>query len=147
MSPPKPLAVLLVACWAMGCQGATSGAVETVTENSTSPASPGQGGSAHSSERAAGGPAEKGPIPAVRQWFACQCGGPCEGAEAPLVNIRPSCHPQRGSTVGDRYEPCGGLLCGSPCALKDPGADPAAPSSTLCNAKGRCVPAAQATCL
>lgn len=115
----------------------------------TSPQPPAQGGAAHSSEEDGGVLSGRGPAPAVQQWFACQCGGPCEGAEAPLLNPRPSCYPQRGSTVGDQYDPCEGLFCGLPCALSDPGPDqdPQAPSSLLCSAEGKCVPAEQAVCL
>lgn len=150
MHPFGLLATMSFACLIIGCQTQSTevnpSEVDAREEGFAPADQPTQGGAAKSSDQGSETPGS-GLSPAVQQWFACQCGGPCEGAEPPLVNIRPSCHPRQGRRTDGQYEPCGGLFCGLPCAEIDPGSDPQSPSSTLCNSEGECVPAGEAVCI
>ena len=90
------------------------------------------------------------------QWFACQCGGPCEGAEPPPFNMPASCVPERGETVDGVYYPCrgNGIFCGQACSLCDPEdencdtKDEHKPNQAerLCNKNLDCVIASEAYC-
>ena len=90
------------------------------------------------------------------QWFACQCGGPCEGAEPPPFNMPATCAPERGETVDGVYYPCRGVrLCGLACSLCDPEDENCDTkeehkpnqAERLCDKNHDCVIASEAHCL
>lgn len=108
-------------------------------------AAPGVGG-------AGGGGTNLDEAASIAQWFACQCGGPCEGAKEPPKSIRPECTVHVGRTENGIYEPCGGLTCGTGCLPCEPGSTDCEglegdPTHHLCSKTGDCLLAADASCL
>lgn len=119
------------------------------------PASGGSGGGDGSGQGGAvaaeGGSPSFGP--AQDQWYACQCGGPCAGAEEPQFNFPYSCNAAVGEhDAQGRYVPCANRGCGIACIACDPmtadcGASDGDETGTLCDKAGSCVQAADANCL